>query len=470
MTGAPRGQAGDIQLEAPVAKHPDVVPAVEDRSYVGFIAAALVMAIAGGFLLAVLLPLVQSGTIPGIERTPQLIQAHGWAQLQGWAGLFVAGMAMRLLPRFAGRQPIQRRVTVPILVLLVLSIAIRTVAEPFASGAWGESLVLFAAVIGALGTLAVSTVIGVTLIKGRRRRESWRYFAFAGAGWWAVWAAFIFGGALKSINNERYVPATLDDALTWIVIFGAIGNFVWTVQSRSVPVFYGRKNPRVEQVLLPGLMLNAGAALIAVSLLPMKDAAEQRLAGGGLLLAGLAFIVLPPIAGSVWGSAHRLRPRARSAARYVLGANIATMVAGALLIWAGAHSLQAGAFESFGARDAARHALGLGFITMLILGMARLVAPVFALERAEARGPVLIERLPFWFLIAAIVLRVLAGLLFSHMDNDARLHIAATAGVLGWLAIAMFAISVANAFRKEPKMKALLAEQAAAAAAAKKKR
>src|SRR5690606_14454323 len=95
----------DIQLEPPTGRSPEVQPAVEDRSYIGYIASALVIALAAGFLLAIVAPLTSTGTLPWDERLPQLIQAHAWAQLQGWAGLFVAGMAMRLIPRFAGRPP-----------------------------------------------------------------------------------------------------------------------------------------------------------------------------------------------------------------------------------------------------------------------------------------------------------------------------------------------------------------------------
>ncbi len=87
--------ADDIALEPPLSRNAGVTPAVEDRSYLGFIAAALGAALGGGFLMAVWLPLAATGTVAGQDRVPWLIQAHGWVQVQGWAGLFVAGMAVR---------------------------------------------------------------------------------------------------------------------------------------------------------------------------------------------------------------------------------------------------------------------------------------------------------------------------------------------------------------------------------------
>ncbi len=448
---------GDIQLEPPTVKSPETVPAAEDHAYLAFIVSALIIAIAGGFLLAILLPLAETGLFGWSERVPQLIQAHGWAQLQGWAGLFVAGMSTRLIPRFAGRPGVRRNVILPILAALAPSVVIRTVVEPFVGGRLGDVLTVVAGILGGLGMLGVWALLSVTLAKGRKRREPWRYFAWAGASWWAVWAAFTVGAALKSIGNDRYVPASLDDALTWIVIFGCVGNFVFGVQSRSVPVFFGRKTPTVKRVLIPGLMLNAGPLLVALSLLPLSGALSFRLEGGGLAIAGLAAAWLAPIAGSVHGTAHRLRPRSRAASRYVLGANIATIAGGLCLAWAGLHTLASGGYEAYAFRDAARHAFGIGMITMLAFGMAQLIAPVFALSRAEARPPGLAERLPFWLLVAAVILRMLTGLLADHAALDVRMRTAAVAGALAWLALVLFATTVMRAIRNEPRMKELLA-------------
>lgn len=456
-----RPQEGDVQLEPPVARHADVVPAVEDRSYLIFILGALAMALLAGFLLSVVISLALSGTITwGEERLPQMTQAHGWAQLQGWAGLFVAGMALRLMPRFAGRPPIRTKVTVPIFVLLFAAAAGRVVAQSSPAGTAAEALLVVAGLAGAAGAAAVGAAVGYTLARGRKRPEPWRYFAWAGAAWWAVWAVLMLIAAFKGARHDTFVPARLDDVMAWTVMLGAVGNFVFSVQSRSVPVFFGRRLPSRRKLAPPGVLLNAGALLVLASGLPFDPPVSERLLGAGLALAGVGLAWLAPVAGSVWGEAKRLRPRARAAARYVLAANITVLVAGALLAWAGANSVVSGEFESFGARDAARHALGLGMITMLIIGMAQLVSPVFALERAEARPAGLEDHLAWWSLVAAIGLRVIAALAYGHIETGPRMHLAATAGVLAWLGLAMFAFSVVRAVRKEPRMKALLATAA----------
>ncbi|MGE0600359.1 MAG: NnrS family protein [Dehalococcoidia bacterium] len=455
-------RSSDIPLEPPLVSSTSIVRAKEDRSYLGYIAAAIASALGGGFVFAMWVPLASTGTVSGGDRVPWMVQAHGWVMLQGWAGLFVAGMAIRLIPRFAGRRPIPRTVTVPLLALLVFPIVLRIAFETWAAGGRAELVANLIGWSSAAGQLGVASVLAYTLAKGRRPRDPWRYFAWAGTFWWAVWACLSLanipgGGALAGL-----VPHQDNDILLWIVMLGPIGNFIWGVQSRSVPVFYGRGTPNLPKLILPGIALNFGVAFLALSLL--NDANGLRWSGLGFALSGSALLWLPAVAGSVYGEARRLRPRARSAARFLIAANVAAMLAGALLLWAGFAVLvqdSSAPFAAFNQRDAARHLFGIGTITMLILGMARLVAPFFALERTESGVPRFLEGLPFWFLLAAVVLRAGVPLLGDSLDYEAGRHIIATAGSLAWAAIAIFAFSVARAIRAEPRTKVALEHLAA---------
>ena len=435
-------------------------PPRENRVYLAFIGSSLIVALGAGFAFAVVLPLSMAGLIPWEERVPLMLQAHGWAQLQGWAGLFVAGMSVRLVPLFSGRPALRGAFSLPVLGLLVFSVVTRSVVEPFIDGQAGEALVVVAGFAGAVGMVAIAGALAFTLARARRRRDSWYCFAWAGTAWWAAWGALTAIAAIRAGGNGRLTPVLFDDTLTWIAILGAIGNIIWGVQSRSVPIFFGRKSPRVRRVLIPGLLLNLGVLALLLSLLPLRDPVSERLAGLGLLLAGAGSCWLAPLAGAPWGRPTRLRPRSKSAARYVIAANLAAMAGGLLLAWAGLHTILAGEFAAVGVRDAARHLFGVGLITMLALGMARLITPIFALERAEPGPAGAVAHLEWGSLAAAVVLRAGTGLLSGHMNNDARLELAGIAGALAWLGVAAFAFSVARALWKEPRMKALLASAA----------
>ena len=453
----------DIALQPPLSGNPGVSPAAEDRAYLGFIAAALAAAVAGGFLLAAWLPLAATGNAPGQDRVPWLIQAHGWIQVQGWAGLFVAGMALRLMPRFAGRPPIGRKVTIPLLIVLGVPVALRMTLEPWASGSAAELAAWTIGVSSALGAIGVAGILAFTLSLGRKPRDPWRYFAWAGAAWWGGLALMLWEWGRRAADHEGLAPIAWDDTMTWAVLLGPIGNFIWSVQSRSVPIFFGRKTPTWRQALVPGVAYNVGAALVALSLAREGETAA-RMSGAGLALAGGGMAWLAVIAGSVWGQAKRLRPRARPAARFVLAANLSAVVAGVLLVWAGTEAALDAEYVRFAARDGARHIVGVGLVTMLILGMARLVAPVFALERTESGVPRLYERMPFWLLLAALILRGGSALLAEEISYEARMHVAAGAGTMAWVALAVFALSVARAIRNEGANKRALEAQAHAAA------
>lgn len=446
-----RGRAGDISIDAPTARHADVVPAVEDRSYVLFIGGALFVAIAGGFLLGIASALAQSGAA-WVDRAPWLIQAHGAAQLEGWAGLFVAGMALRLLPRFAGRRPLKARVNIPLFVLLFSGVVIRTVAQPAAGAGGSPAAVLTGQLLWGGGAFALGVTVLLTLIRGRKRDEPWAVFAFCGATWWLVWGFTSVVAGVRATGNDAYVPGALDGAINWTVMLGAVGNFIWGVQSRSVPIFFGRKVPRLRQVVIPAVLLNTGVlAIFVAGWLSPGDTAD-RLTNIGLSLAAVAIIWLPFRAGACWGSATRLRPRARAAARFVLLANLSAVACGVLLLWA----VSFAGDNAFAVRDGARHAFGVGVITMLVVGMAQLVAPFFALRRIESHGDWVMDRAVLWLLVSATVLRVAAGVLAGPVPFDARMHIAASAGVCAWVALVLFAVTVVRAIRAEPRIKAAL--------------
>ncbi len=453
----------EILLEAPLARHADEVPAVEDRSYLVFIASALIVAIVGGFSLGVVTALAGAGVILE-DRAPWLAQSHGWAQLQGWAGLFVAGMGLRLLPRFAGRKPLPREWNLVAWAPLFAAVVLRTVTQPGAGSFASEAGMLVASILWSIGAAYFAGLITYPLVRGREKREPWRAFAFAGAACWLAWAILALAAGIHGARNDAFVPIEVDEPLTWLAMLGAVANFIWAVQSRSVPIFFGRKTPSLRATAVPLGALNLGVVLFFVAAWVDAGEAHERLLGAGFVLSGLAIAWLAPLAGSCWGHPTRLRPRARFAARFVLAANWSIVVCGVLLIWAGVVTLGEGAATAYGVRDAARHAFGAGAITLLIVGMAQLVAPFFALRRVEAGRTPLADHAVLWLLGIGAALRVMSGLI-SEDAHEAAMHLAAAAGTLAWMGLVLFALSVFQAVRAEPRRKADLAQSAAQAAA-----
>ena len=151
-------------------------------------------------------------------------------------------------------------------------------------------------------------------------------------------------------------------------------------------------------------------------------------AGGVLFGAGLLALAAWLAAFDIARYTVTTRDFARYAAVALLGGYAWLAVAG--LAWI---AMASGAPQ---ARDAAMHALGLGFVFSMILGHAPLIVPVIA--RARMRY-VPFFYVPLALLHASLFVRLLPGL------GDATLRLAG--GVLNAAAIATFALTVAWSLR-----------------------
>ncbi len=141
---------------------------VEDRSYLGFMAAALVLGLGAGFVLAILIPLAAATPSWG-SRLPRLIQAHVWIQLQGFVGLFVAGMALRLIARLCGRRPLPAALVRTLLVLLASGAVLRLFGQVILQGQPGNLALLLAGALAAAGMLGTAASLALALARSSRR-------------------------------------------------------------------------------------------------------------------------------------------------------------------------------------------------------------------------------------------------------------------------------------------------------------
>src|SRR6185312_12055593 len=95
-----------------------------------YLRAALLLGSAGGFALASVLTLSPVLGVPLGIWWAATVQTHGHLQLYGWAGLFVAGVALYFLPRLRGT-PLAHPALLPwILGLEVSSLLLRFISQP----------------------------------------------------------------------------------------------------------------------------------------------------------------------------------------------------------------------------------------------------------------------------------------------------------------------------------------------------
>ncbi|MBO0705880.1 MAG: hypothetical protein J2P39_11215, partial [Candidatus Dormibacteraeota bacterium] len=131
------GPAGQGGMTSPPSDHGGAdgtrrpAPPADQHTYLAFLASGLALALGGGLVLSLLIPL--ASLLHWHVNTEALAQAHGWTQLDGWLGLVAAGMALRLMPRFAHRAPLPSKLALVLLCLLVGGAVLRPLGQ-LASG------------------------------------------------------------------------------------------------------------------------------------------------------------------------------------------------------------------------------------------------------------------------------------------------------------------------------------------------
>ncbi len=337
------------------------------------VALSLLAGIAGGLLRAgVALPLLPDSTWPG-----QAVLTHAALMICGFLGTVIG---------------IERAVAVKLRSAFL---------APLASGAGGALLLLGQPGPGAwlgVAAAAIFTAVNIVIVRRQRAAHTWLLLVAAGA-----WLA---GNLLFATGQDSVAT------LPWWFAF-----LVMTIAAERLEMTrLMRRRPAAElslQAVLAALL--AGAVWSALA----------PVAGG--LLYGLALALL-----ALWLAVFdiaRHTVRAHGLSRYMavclLGGYAWLAVAG--LAWA-ATAL------GLPLRDAALHALGLGFIVSMMMGHAPVILPAIARVKLQFGA---FFYVPLAVLHLSLLLRLVAGMAGDPLRS--------TGALLNAAAIALFVATIAGA-------------------------
>lgn len=258
-----------------------------DAAFPWCIALALAAAVAGGFVLAVLLPLAAALEWAWGVRWRALVQAHGHLQVGGWVGLFIVGMAFRLVPRFAGRPLRFPRVTLPVLVLLPAGLLGRAVAQPWLDVPGMRVLLTLSALAELAGARLFATAIVATLAPAVRTFAPAPLLVL-GAGGLLAQAALGAVWLMQLPGDAPAIPADRNAALLSLQFYAFQLPFVLGVSLRALPSIFAHPAPAPHWTRALAAALAAGAALHAGTPLLMDGAAGVRPQQFGALLVAAA--------------------------------------------------------------------------------------------------------------------------------------------------------------------------------------
>jgi len=405
----------------------------QNRRFVPFLLASLAVTLSFGATLG-MINLVRLTTAwwGGLPRPS--VWAHAYAQVFGFVGLFVMGIAYHVMPRFASttlREPRLVAASFWLQLAGVLSIAGAFLGPPAAER------VLWMAGSGGLLAAAICFAASVssTLASGRRGPEPFEPWVLAGCAWLAFGAAVACLAAISSDTTWHYVlwPSAL---------YGFAGSWILGVGRRIFPVFLGWQTRRPGLERLSWMLYQVGVLGWSVGAWPGESPAfaAARAAGALALLAAVALYI--EIIG-LFRASRGSRSAESGYERYIYAAwgwLLVGLATGPL--WT-VVALATGRDTSITMLDFSRHAVAFGFVTQMMMGVASRVLPVFTGNRLwspRARDAA------FWLLNAGIALRGLEAVVAAGYWPSAWNYIALS-GPPAVAAVLLFAANVAMTLR-----------------------
>jgi NnrS protein/Domain of unknown function (DUF1858) len=423
--------------------HPSPVPAPyraspADAIYRRFFKAGIVVVLSiGGFWGALnLLDIALHRNFLLLNLVPA-IHAHAHAMIFGWCGLFVMGFAYQSFPRFKHTTLWRPRLAVLTLYLMIAGILLRAVAELSVARAKDLGLTMGAAAAAAELT-AISLFILIILRTARGSLEPhnpYEKFIFGALFWFFVSAVlsdiFFFAKATASGQQEliRRI-ALLDGPLRDVQLLGFVTLMIAGVSQRFLPAVYQLPRPRRDRQLLIFWLINASLVLDVACYVLMLTTGNPLFAVGleASFLMMLAWTLLLVRQLGVFA-----RPGERDRSWKFVHASYAwLLVAMIMLPFFPVYGLLTHQVFAHAYLGAYRHAFTVGFVTLMIMGVAARVVPILA---GEDSGRLSALWGPFILLNAGSAGRVTLQILSDFFPGIAY----SLVGVTGFLEVAALA-------------------------------
>lgn len=340
-----------------------------ENLYKQFVFAALAVALTAGFGLGLvnLLRICAAGNYAVVDGL--LKQYHGHAQVFGWVGLFIMGVAYHAVPRMKGRAVWSVNAVRASLWLVVAGLVVRL---------FGSWFTVLGAGLELAGVLTFVGLIANVVIGSEQERETYEKFIFASVGWLlalAVGDVWLAWQGRPALGQALWIHAAL---------FGFIANMIFGFSLRVLPHFLGLQHTKTWA---------ANAAFVLWNAAIFCRYPTETLAWIASGLEAVATVLF------VYALGIFAKRRVQIEIAGVDGTFVRFLYLGYgwLLLNAGApfHA------DIYRLSASARHTMALGFITPVIFGVAYRILPIFnGVNLWSAR----LMRVTFWLLAAGSTL------------------------------------------------------------------
>jgi len=322
------------------------------------------------------------------------IHAHAHAMIFGWVGLFVMGFAYQSFPRFKYVTLWRPGLANLTLYLMLGGIVMRMSAEllqPRVSGlALGAASAL--AELAAIGLFIV--IILKTAAQSIEPANPYEKFVFGALFWFFVQALvsdfFFFAKATAATQSQLIQRiALIDGPLRDIQLFGFAALIIAGVSQRFIPAVYGLGRPARDRQRLIFWLMNASLVLGVVAYVLVVRTLNPLFALGleaaYLLMLAWALLLVRQL-----GIFRTPTERDRSW-KFVRAAYTWLVIAMTMLPFFPVYGLLTHQVFAHSYMGAHRHAFTVGFMSLMIMGVASRVVPILAgvdsADLGSLRGP-----------------------------------------------------------------------------------
>jgi hypothetical protein len=409
------------------------------------IAVVLTLGAAWGVLILVRIAVLKSFTAISVHE----INAHGHAQIFGWVGLFVMGFAYQAFPRLKHSSLAHPRWAYCTLWLMLGGLVVRAVSEPLAVTCPWLRIPAVAASLAEVSAVMIFIAVVVGTFRGSRKPlEVYDYYVFAALGWFlvhAVYESVYLAATLTTHDHDRllWFIATWQAPLREIQIHGFAMLMILGTSQRIFHYFYGLPvpNPHKSLIALVGLNISLMGVVSGFLLMRLVGHAWATLWYGSTV--AMAVTVFWLVSGwRLYGPAQDID----RGLKFLRTAYVWLFISLAMLVLLPAYqfgilsyfapqSAAAGIGFSHAYYGAIRHAVTVGFVSQMIMGVAAKVVPALAAIDVR-RLPSLWA--PFALLNVGCALRVATQILTDY--TSAAFPVSGASGVLELAALAVWGV------------------------------
>ncbi|HEY7119028.1 MAG TPA: NnrS family protein [Tepidisphaeraceae bacterium] len=396
-----------------------------------------------------------SGKFTGVSLHE--VNAHGHAQIFGWVGLFVMGFGYRVFPRWWQTRLAWARLAGVAFGLMLVGLALGTVGMTAAGQPRALSMAMAGGGMEVLAICCFAVQVVATFALSQAPRDAHVGFVMAGV------AFFVIQAGVSIWHTWRTMAAGTQEELLWQVatwqaplrdvqIHGLALLMILGVSLRMLPAWYDV--PRIsERRAWVALWTLVAAVVLEVGIFVAYRESGRHWIAAFLMAPWVMLVVGVWMVIARWRVlSHGLRvrrgdPRDRSA-KFIRAAYVWLMVSLTMLLLLPAYQAASRIPFSHAYYGAVRHAITVGFVSLMIMGVAAKVAP-----RLQGVDPRELSRLwgPFVLINIGCAWRVVLQILTDWLPG--AYTFVGVSGVLEVTAMAWWGVGLMRVmWRREPEM------------------